>query len=230
MCFVCLKRGHREFESLTKKTCFFSKRENRHHRSLCFQNHNNYFVQLNEPKLPDLKKEDSSRQDGPEKLKLTNIQNTAASDASSTEEAETLGYKTYSDVSENKQILNELHQTKSDLEDFKKENVSLKDRILTLGAELKILQTSVSRNTETMQQFTNEIVQLKEKLENLMHKKCAFSIEPQCTFVGTSATAEGKTNKPRSDDKQRTGAERKFENGNTNHITQNMTNKLHTSW
>ena len=55
-------------------------------------------------------------------------------------------------------------------------------------------------------------------------------MEPQCTFVETSAIAGNKTNKPRSDGKQRLGAEQLFENGNSNRRSLNKTNKLHTSW
>ena len=229
-CFICLKRGHRAFECFTQKTCFFCKRENYHHRSLCHQNINNYSVPLNKSELHEIKKELKSRQDSIENIKLqsTCIQSTPNNEQIS-EEAETLCYKTHSNASEYKQILNELRQTKSDLEDSKKENVSLNDRISKLEAEQKILQTSVSRNTETMQQVTTEIVQLKEKHENLTHYNSAFSMEPQCTFVETNAIAGDKTNKPRSDGKQRLGAEQLFENGNSNH-TLNMTNKLHTSW
>ena len=205
-CFICLKRGHRAFECFTQKTCFFCKRENYHHRILCHQNINSI-----------------------ENIKLQSIQSTSNNEQLS-EEAETLCYKTHSNVSEYKQILNELHQTKSDLEDSKKENVSLNDRISKLEAEQKILQTSVSRNTETVEQVTTEIVQLKEKLENLTHYNSAFSMEPQCTFVETRAIAGDNTNKPRSDGKQRLGAEQLYENGNSNRRSLNMTNKLHTSW
>ena len=90
-CFICLKRGHRAFECFTQKTCFFCKRENYHHRSLCHQNI-----------------------DSIENIKLQSIQNNPNNEQLS-EEVETLCYKTHSSVSEYKQILNELYRTKSDL-------------------------------------------------------------------------------------------------------------------
>ena len=67
------------------------------------------------------------------------------------------------------------------MEDSKKENVLLKEKISKLEAEQEILEASVSRNTATVQKLTNEITQLKEILENLEHtcKNGAFSIDSQ---------------------------------------------------
>ena len=83
-----------------------------------------------------------------------------------------------------------------DLEDYKKENDIFKEK------------TSVCRNAETLHQFTNEIVQLKENLDHLEHKKMAFT--------GTSTIAETTKKGSRSNDTQRIGAECRFENGNAN--------------
>ena len=205
-CYVCLKRGHRAFECLTKKTCYFCKKENYHHRSLCHQNVNNHSVPLNKTKLFDFKQELSSRQDSLVKSKLQSIQNTLDKEPLS-ELAETPCYSKQTNVSDYSQILNELRQTKSDLEDSKKENVLLKEKISKLEAEQKILETSVSRNTATMQKLTNEIIQLKEIIENLEHtcKNGAFSIDSQDNF--TSEITGGKTRRPKSNDTQRIGTE-----------------------
>ena len=84
----------------------------------------------------------------------------------------------------------------------------------------------MSRNTDINQQFTKLI----KKLENLEHKNSALSGESQDSFAGTSAIAGGKTNKLRSNGKQRICAERKFENGNSNRRSLNMTNQVQKSW
>ena len=73
-------------------------------------------------------------------------------------------------------------------------------------------------------------MQLIEKLENLEHKNSALSGESQDSFAGTSAIAGGKTNKLRSNDKQRICAKRKFENGNSYPRSLNMTNQVQKSW
>ena len=189
-CYVCLKRGHRAFECLTKKTCFFCKRENHHHRSLCHQNVNNYSDPLNKFKLLDFKKELNSRHKSLEKSRLQGIQK-AANNEPLPENAKTLCYRSHINVSEFNQILNELHQTKTDLEDSKKENVFLKERISKLEAEQEILHTSVNRNT-TIQQFNNEIIKLKENIKNVERKINALPIDLQDTLKGTSAIAGGK--------------------------------------
>ena len=227
-CYVCLKRGHRAFECLTKKTCYFCKKENYHHRSLCHQNVNNYSVPLNKTKLFDFNQELSSRQDSLVKSKLQGIKNTADKEPLS-EPAETSCYSKQTIVSEYSQILNELRQTKSDLEDSKKENVILKEKISKLEAEQEILETSVSGNTATVQKLTNEIIQLKEILEYLEHtcKNVAFSIDAQDNFA--SDIAGGKIRRQKSNDKQRIGTECRFANGNGNHGALNMTYQLQKS-
>ena len=115
------------------------------------------------------------------------------------------------------------------MEDSKKENVILKERISKLEAEQEILQTSVSQNTETMQQYNNEITQLKENIENMERKNNALPIDLHDTFTWTSAIAGGWTRRPRSHVTQRIGTERRFENGNLNHGAQNITKKLQKS-
>ena len=142
-CNVCLKRGHRAFECLTKKTCYFCKRENHHHRSLCHQNVNNFSDPLSKFKLLDSKKELNSKHESLEKNKPKGIQK-ATNNKPISDETEPLCHRTHINVSELNQFLNELHQTKTDLEDSKKENVILKERISMLEAEQEILQTSVS--------------------------------------------------------------------------------------
>ena len=189
---MCLKRGHRAFECLTKKTCFFCKRENHHHRSLCHQNVNNYTDPLNKFKLLYFKKELHSRYEKLEKSRLHGIQK-AANNEPLSEDAKTLCYRSHINVSEFNQILNELQQTKTDLEDSKKENVFLKERISKLEAEQEIFQTSVSRNTEMIQQFNYEIIQSKENIKNVERDIYALPIDLQDTLTGTSAIAGGKT-------------------------------------
>ena len=104
----------------------------------------------------------------------------------------------------------------------------MNDRISKREAEQKFFK---HKSVETLKQCRKlQIVQFKEKLEHLTHYNSAFSMKPQCTFVETSAIAGDKKNKPKSDGKQRLGAEQLFENGNSNRRSLNMTNKLHTSW
>ena len=92
-----------------------------------------------------------------------------------------------------------------------------------LEAEQEILQTYVSRNTETIQQFNNEIIQLKENIKNVERKNNALPINLQETFTRASAIAGGKT---RSNVTHGIGTESRFENGNGNHGAQNITKKL----
>ena len=183
---------------------------------------------MNKTKLFDFKQELSSRQDSLVKSKFQSIKNTADKEPLS-EPAEKPCYIEQTVVSEYYQILNELRQTKSDLEDSKKENVILKEKISKLEAEQEILETSVSRNSATVQKLTNEIIQLKEILENLEHtcKNGAFSIDFQDNF--TSDIVGGKTRRPKGNATQKIGTERRFANGNGNHGALNMTNKLQKS-
>ena len=102
----------------------------------------------------------------------------------------------------------------------------MKERISKLEAEQEILQTSVSRNTETIQKFNNEIIQLKENIENVERKTNALPIDLQDTLTRTSAIAGGKTRRPRNNVLQRIGTERRFENGNVIHKAQKITKKL----
>ena len=76
-CYVCLKRGHRAFECLTKKTFYFCKKETYHHTSICHQNGNNYYVPFSK----------------------SNLQNKANNEPVS-EETETLCYRTHINVCE----------------------------------------------------------------------------------------------------------------------------------
>ena len=115
------------------------------------------------------------------------------------------------------------------MEDFKKENVILEERISKLEAEQENLQASVSRNAETLQHFNNEMIQLKENNENVESKNNALPIDLQDTFTVASAIAGGKTGRPRSHVTQWIGTERRFENGNDNHGAQKITKKLQKS-
>ena len=183
---------------------------------------------MNKTKLFDFKQELSSRQDSLVKSKLQGIKNTADKEQLS-EPTEIPCYSKQTIVSEYSQILNEPRQTQSDLEDSKKENVILKEKISKLEAVQEILETSVSRNTATMQKLTNEIIQLKEILKYLEHtcKNVAFSIDSQDNLA--SDIAGGKTRRPKSNNTQRIGTERRFANGNGNHGALNMTDKLQKS-
>ena len=108
-CFVCLKRGHRAFECFNKLTCYFCKRENHHHRSLCYQNANCITV---------------------DKTKLSNIK-----------------------TEEYNQILNEMQQTKSLLEESKKKNHNLKGDNCKARGRTRIesnISQSVFRNYTTV--------------------------------------------------------------------------------
>ena len=223
MCFVCLKRGHRAFECLTKKTCFFCKRENYHHRSLCHLNFNNYSVPLKETKLSNIKTEDvSSRQGSLEKIKLQSKQNTAHNEQTP-DEPDSLHNRTQSNVEgEYRQIQNELQQIKSDLEDSRKENTTLNDRISKLEAEKELIQTSVSQFTEITQQLTNDLILVKGKIGHYEHKNSTLPEE----FSGTSSITTGNTNKLKNSEQQRIGAEYKFEDRNSNIRSPSITEKL----
>ena len=137
--YLFLKRGHRALECLTKKTCYFCKRENHHHRILFYQNVNNLSDPLSKFKLLDSKKELKFRHKSLEKSNFQGIQ-TATNNKLISEETEPLCYRRHINVSEFNQILNELHQTKTDLEDSKKENVILKEKISMLEAEQEIFK------------------------------------------------------------------------------------------
>ena len=229
MCFVCLKRGHRAFECLNKNTCFFCKRENHHHRSLCHQNVN--FVPLNRTKLPNIKIEElSCSQDGSEVLILQRLHNAADKEQTS-EKSLTQYNRTLSNVGGEYQILNELQQTKADLEESRKENTTLKEKMSKFEAEQELLQTSVSRFTDITQQLTNEIIQVKEMVERCEHKNRLLSMESQNSITGTNTIAKGNnTNKLQNNEQQRIGAERKFEDGNSDIRSLSITEKLQKSW
>ena len=156
-CFVCLKRGYRAFECFNKKTCYFCKRENFHHRSLCYQTAS--CITEDETKLSNIKTEEYD------------------------------------------QVLNKMQQTKSLLEESKKENTTLKEIIVKLEVEHELNQTSVSRFTEiTRQQLKREIVQVKEKLEHYEHKNNTLSVDSAGT---TAIIAKVNAMKIKHDEKQR---------------------------
>ena len=66
-----------------------------------------------------------------------------------------------------------LRQIKSDLEMTRIENTTLKERILKLDADLKNIQTSLFRycNIDEKQPFSEEINQLKGRIQKLEHMK-----------------------------------------------------------
>ena len=130
-----------------QENLLFLKREIHHHKSFCRQNVNNYFVSFNKFKIFDFE----SRLDSLVKSKLQSIQNTGNNEPLS-EEAETLYCSTQVKLVNIIKILNELHQTKSDLEDSKEKKVILKLKFSKREAELEILQTYVSRSTTTIYQ------------------------------------------------------------------------------
>ena len=78
-----------------------------------------------------------------------------------------------------------------------------------------------------MKKLNNEIIKLKENLENMKRKNNTFSIDLQNTFTGTSTIGGGTTKGPRFNDSQGIRTERRFENGN--HGVQNITKKLEKS-
>ena len=69
------------------------------------------------------------------------------------------------------QTLIELRQIKSDLEVSRNENTTLKERILKLETDRENLQTTLLRycNTDLKQSFSEEIYQLKERIQKLEH-------------------------------------------------------------
>ena len=118
-----------------------------------------------------------------------------------------------------------MQQTKSLLEESKKENTTLKERIVKLEVEQELNQTSVSRFTEITQQLKREIVQVKEKLEHYEHKDNTLSVDSTGT---TTIIAKGNTNKIKHDEKQRT-SECKIEDRNKNIKSQSINEKLQKS-
>ena len=69
---------------------------------------------------------------------MQSVQNTTDNDPL-LEQADTLCKGTHTNVGDYNQILYELPQTKSDLEDSKKENVILKEKFSKLESEQKII-------------------------------------------------------------------------------------------
>ena len=121
-----------------------------------------------------------------------------------------------------------MQQTKSLLEESKKENTTLNERIVKLEEEQELNQTSVSRFTEITQQLKREIVQVKEKLEHYEHyehKNNTLSVDSAGT---TAIIAEGNTNKIKHDEKQRI-CECKIEDRNKNIKSQSINEKLRKS-
>ena len=77
------------------------------------------------------------------------------------------------------QALIELRQIKSDLEVSRNENATLKEKILKLETDQENLQTSLLRycNTDLKQSFSEEIYQLKERIQKLeyMNNNCEIN-------------------------------------------------------
>ena len=168
-CYNCLKRGHIAFECYTKKTCFFCKRENHHHRSLCQLNVN--CISLKRTNLSMVNSEELCLRQS-DKMMHNTVSNeqTALSQHNKTEQV---------NDEQCHQALIELRQIKSDLEVSRNENATLKEKILKLETDQENLQTSLLRycNTDLKQSFSEEIYQLKERIQKLeyMNNNCEIN-------------------------------------------------------
>ena len=64
-----------------------------------------------------------------------------------------------------------LQESKLELADTKMENATLKQKVTELENEKEMITTTVKRLNENTEKQTNEIFQLKERLEKLEHRK-----------------------------------------------------------
>ena len=198
-CFNCLKRGHRAFECFNKKTCFFCKRENYHHRSLCEQNENNF---------PVNKTHISSTNNLEDSLGQTNL----TRNEQTLEKPDTQNIRTQMKAeNQYNQILKEFQQIKLYLEESRKENTSLNNRISKLEAEQRMLQTSISQTIEVTQQLQTEINKLKE------NKNEIFEHQPKNSSLyvnseNSLAVTECKEQNLKQLNKQSIGIQCTFEN------------------
>ena len=123
------------------------------------------------------------------------------------------------------------------LEESKKENTTLKERIVKLEVEQELNQTSVSRFTEITQQLKREIVQVKEKLEHYEHETLPVDSTGTTAIIAKGNTNKIKTHYPRHhvkllaykhDEKQRI-SECKIEDRNKNIKPKSINEKLQKS-
>ena len=152
-CYICLLSGHRAFECVSnvqgKQKCYYCKRRNHHHRSLCQW-----------------------------KFGLVCHQNVKSTNSSDLRNANTQTYEKHELVSEEKNVKiirtqsnieseyylvrNDLAFAKLELAEYKKEIETLKDRIIKSETERKSMEESVRLCIEVINQQKEEISRLRE--------------------------------------------------------------------
>ena len=166
-CYICLLSGHRAFECVSnvqgKQKCYYCKRRNHHHRSLCQW-----------------------------QFGLVCHQNVKSTNSSDLRDANTQTNEKHGLVSERKNVKiirpqsnieseyylvrNDLAFAKLELAECKKEIETLKDRIIKSETERKSMEVSVRLYTEVINQQKEEISRLRENLRGSEHHKVCISI------------------------------------------------------
>ena len=152
----------------TKQKCFHCKRRNHHHRSLCefkFEHVRHNGLKSNGPNDINQKVRRDTQTQTDEKKESVSEQT----------EVEII-YPQSNIECEYYLIRNDLHKAKLELAECKKENATLKDKISALETERGNKQTSVTGYTETIDQKTEEIPTLRQKLEGLHVRKMSLIV------------------------------------------------------
>ena len=171
-CYTCLLSGHRAFECVSnvqgKQKCYYCKRRNHHHRSLCQW-----------------------------QFGLVCHQNVKSTNSNDLRDANTQTDEKHELVSEEKNvkiirpqsnieneyylIRNDLAFAKLELAECKKEIETLKDNITKSETERKSVEESVRVNIEVINQQKEEISQLRENLQCSEYHKVGIINIPEKT-------------------------------------------------
>lgn len=190
-CFLCLKRGHRAFECFNHKTCFFCKRENFHHRSLCEQNVN--CIQPNNTKVHNARTEQHSpKPDTETSIIVKRVDGIANKEQMPEESVRQLNRSEGIFIPEYDQILDDRLQTNSELAESTTGNSLLKKIISQLQSKQETMELANNQLTEITQQLKDEINSFKSKIEQMEHSyKTEHSVDSRDVRTEMSATATG---------------------------------------
>ena len=155
-CHICLLSGQTAFECLStsKQKCFYCKRRNHDHRSLCQLK----FGKLQHDSVKSTSPKEATQQHSRGKQEQTPEHKESASEQTEIE----ITYPQRNIECEYYLTRNDLHMTKLELAECKKETATLKDKMSKLETEKENTQTSIRGYTEIINQQTEEISQLKE--------------------------------------------------------------------
>ena len=181
-CYICLLSGHRAFECIsTKQKCFYCKRKNQHHRSLC---------QLKFGTITNQCVNSTSTSNSKSNVCKNTKKQTHENKVSEQMEVEII-YPQSNIECEYYLARNDLHNTRLELAECKKETETLKEKISKLEREREGIQQSVRGYIEIIGQQTEELSQLKGKLESWERRKNDFSRSQRIGRTFDMETSDG---------------------------------------